>query len=588
MTTTSIPGSSSGPATPASGSSSSGGGIVRLNPFDGLFLRAEHLEQLQAYARELTHALGQAGGTGVVHGYGVTLSTANRTLNVSGGLAFDPDGRPLRMTTPTSVKLDPFTAAGGVWVIELVAKDDPFGDETVFGALCEDPCDGADASTRPYVAEHVEVRLHRFDPGATGGAKPTERRSRVAKAWFAAERSEAGALVVAASQQNPGQDGNFSAAAWSLPTDLPRSEVPGGFAEPGTVPIGILLRVEDAWVLDTWTARRDRIDTPPRRAWEGRLGMRPWDVFVAQVLQFQVQLAEEWPRAAATLAGLASRLLAIEELDDALKTLRSGLRGGVTKLVASATERLKGQVVGAAGGVGTLLDLGFVELPPAGFLPLPDGEGWTGMSVEEKVATLFGSSAELHFCACRPDVVAHAVAEAQHLDRIPLTGGGPKPEVDILVPTDSGTWSGPSYKWVAFHRRRDRDCRSETVHDLVDVYLHTAADAESLLDDLRQGRRPETLPEPRTVRYPVGGWAMPEIDVQRAVDEATAKPRQVWVVGLTESPQRARLIWVRAVLLVNKFLDEVNPGPTIAFTAVIDLPSREEIHVLAPAPIVIG
>ena len=59
------------------------------------------------------------------------------------------------------------------------------------------------------------------------------------------------------------------------------------------------------------------------------------------------------------------------------------------------------------------------------------------------------------------------------------------------------------------------------------------------------------------------------------------------MVGLTESEQRARLIWVRAVLLVNKFVDEVNPGPTMAFTAVTDLPSREEIHVLAPAPIVI-
>jgi hypothetical protein len=583
--TTSTSGSSSGPATAASAAASSGGGIVRLNPFDGLFLRAEHLEALQAYARELTHALGQAGGTGVVHGYGVTLSAADRTLNVSAGLAFDPDGRPLRMTTPTSVKLDDFTAAGGAWVIELAAKDDPFGDETVFGALCEDPCDGADGSTRPYVAELVEVHLHRFDPAAAGGAKPTERRSRVAAAWFAAERHEAGALVVAASQQNPGRDGNFGADAWSTPTDLPRSDIPGGRAEPGTVPIGVLLRVEDAWVVDTWIARRDRIDTPPRRAWEGRLGMRPWDVFVAQVLQFQVQLAEEWPRAAATLAGLANRLLAIEELDDALKTLRSGLRGGVTKLVVSASERLKGQAAPAAGGVGTLLDLGFVELPPAGFLPLPDGEGWAGMSVEEKVRALFSSSVELRFCACRPDVVAQAVEEAQHLDRIPLGGGEPKPKVDILAPTDSGTWSGPSYKWVAFHRRRDRDCR--TADDLVDVYLHTSANAESLLEGLRQGRRPETLPTPLTVRYPVGGWALPAVEVQRVVDEATAKPEEVWVVGLTESEQRARLIWVRAVLLVNKFVDEVNPGPTMAFTAVTDLPSREEIHVLAPAPIVI-
>jgi hypothetical protein len=588
MTTTSTSGSSSGPAPGASAAASPGGGIVRLNPFDGLFLRAEHLEALQAYARELTHALGQAGGTGVVHGYRVTLSPVDRKLNVSAGLAFDPDGRPLRMTTPTSVKLDDFTAAGGAWVIELVARDDPFGDETVFGALCEDPCDRADGSTRPYVAELVEVRLHRFAPGATGGSKPTERRSRVAAAWFAAERYEAGALVVAASQQNPGRDGNFSVDAWSAPTGLPRSEIPGGFAEPGTVPIGVLLRVEDAWVVDTWIARRDRIDTPPRRAWEGRLGMRPWDVFIAQVLQFQVQLAEEWPRAAVTLAGLGSRLLAIEELDEALETLRSGRRGGVSKLVSSASERLKGRVVPAAGGVGTLLDLGFVELPPAGFLPLPNGEGWAGMSVEEKVTVLFGSSVELRFCACRPDTVAHAVEEAQHLDRIPLTGGEPKPEVDILVPTDSGSWSGSGYQWVAFHRRRDRDCRSETVRDLVDVYLHTASDAESLLEGLRRGHRPETLPTPLTVRYPVGGWALPEADVQRVVDEATARPRSVSVVGLTESEQRTRLIWVRAALLVNKFVEGVNPVPTMAFTAVTDLPSHEEIHVLAPAPIVIG
>ena len=162
--TTSTSGSSSGPATAASVAASAGGGIVRLNPFDGLFLRAEHLEALQAYARELTHALGQAGGTGVVHGYGVTLSAADRKLNVSAGLAFDPDGRPLRMTTPTSVKLDPFTAAGGAWVIELVAKDNHFGDETVFGALCEDPCDGAD---RYFQSRRITAVRWSFGDGPT-------------------------------------------------------------------------------------------------------------------------------------------------------------------------------------------------------------------------------------------------------------------------------------------------------------------------------------------------------------------------------------------------------------------------------------
>jgi len=49
--------------------------------------------------------------------------------------------------------------------------------------------------------------------------------------------------------------------------------------------------VDGEWVLDAWIARRDLIATPPRDAWEWRLGLRPWAVFIAQVLQFQAQLA---------------------------------------------------------------------------------------------------------------------------------------------------------------------------------------------------------------------------------------------------------------------------------------------------------
>src|SRR4029453_8060764 len=115
--------------------------------------------QLQSYTQELTRALGQAGGMGVVHGYGLSLSTAQGRLEGGGGLAFAPNGQPLRMTSSVSVKLDDFTAERGAWVIELAAREERFGDETVFGALCEDPCDGGDGSTRPYVAELVEVRL---------------------------------------------------------------------------------------------------------------------------------------------------------------------------------------------------------------------------------------------------------------------------------------------------------------------------------------------------------------------------------------------------------------------------------------------
>jgi hypothetical protein len=580
MTTTSTSGPSAGPSAAAS---AEGGGIARLNPFDGLFLRAEHLNQLQLYTRELTRALGHAGGLGVVYGYGVSLSAVDRKLYVTPGLAFDPEGRPLRMTGPASVDLDDYTAAGGTWVIELVARDEPFGDETVFGALCDDPCADAGASTRPYVAELVEVRLHRFNPGEIGGSKPTERRSLVASAWFEAERREAGALVVTASNRSQGTTGDFSAGAWAAPTGLPRSETPKGFAEPGTVPIGVLLRVEEGWVVDAWTARRDRIDTPPRRAWQGRLGMRPWDVFVAQVLQFQVHLAEEWPRAAATLAGLTNRLLAIEELDEALRTLRSGLRGGVSKLVGSASDRLKGHFVAAGEGLGTLVGLGFVELPPAGFLPLPDDQGWTGRSVEEKVKALFNASVDLRFCACRPDFVPHAVEEAQHLDRIPLTGAKQKAQVDILVPVDSfrpaeaGSSLETDYKWVAFHRRRDRDCQP----DLVDIYLWVNQEnSAQLFESLKKGERPEKLPTPLTASYPAGGWALPAADIQRAVDDVTASGRVVSVLGLTGSRERARLAWVRAMLLVNK-LEGVQPPITMAFAAVVpDLGPHEEIHVL--------
>lgn len=35
--------------------------IARLNAFNGLFLRAEHLERMQEYTRSLAYALGQSG-----------------------------------------------------------------------------------------------------------------------------------------------------------------------------------------------------------------------------------------------------------------------------------------------------------------------------------------------------------------------------------------------------------------------------------------------------------------------------------------------------------------------------------------------
>src|SRR5205823_11127900 len=56
------------------------------------------------------------------------------------------------------------------------------------------------------------------------------------------------------------------------------------------VPIAVVGRLSSSTFIDEWVVRRERIETPTRRYWEGRMCMRPWDVFLAQVLQFQCQL----------------------------------------------------------------------------------------------------------------------------------------------------------------------------------------------------------------------------------------------------------------------------------------------------------
>ena len=61
----------------------------------------------------------------------------------------------------------------------------------------------------------------------------------------------------------------------------------------GCVPIGVVARA-GARVLffDAWTSRRERIEAPAQRYWAWRMAMRPWDVYLAHILQFQCQLHE--------------------------------------------------------------------------------------------------------------------------------------------------------------------------------------------------------------------------------------------------------------------------------------------------------
>ncbi|MGH3993421.1 MAG: hypothetical protein ACRDSN_13285, partial [Pseudonocardiaceae bacterium] len=118
-------------------------GITRLAPADGLFLRAEHLVQMQDYARDLTQALGVATGSGVIHGFRAVLD--GDTLQVGAGLAVTTAGRPLRTRQTVPIPLrDLIPACDRFWVLEVAeGVPRPFGEENVYGSVCDDPCDAS-------------------------------------------------------------------------------------------------------------------------------------------------------------------------------------------------------------------------------------------------------------------------------------------------------------------------------------------------------------------------------------------------------------------------------------------------------------
>jgi hypothetical protein len=102
-------------------------------------------------------------------------------------------------------------------------------------------------------------------------------------------------------------------------------------------------------------------------------------------------------------------------------------------------QHLRDVLVGASkkgkGVTQSLLEHGFVELPPAGFLPV---EPASAVGVEDQVRRMMGQGIDLRFLTARPDVVAQAFAESQHLARISLLWGLDNPAalepVDVFVP----------------------------------------------------------------------------------------------------------------------------------------------------------
>lgn len=498
--------------------------LRRPHYFDGRLLRADTSQVEQAHLRALAMLAGHAGGGGVVSGLDARLASAE-LLQLGAGLAIDPAGRVLLLSQAVELDLSELiersrcgdrrkTAAGvtgsakfepcatapvrppahlplptDLYLITIEWLEEPRGDDEIHAGPCDDPC--ATGAAWRYLTEGILVRAIPLDVGKLAAStafplEPKHLRSRVASAYFAGEARSMKSLFSA-----PG----LGSIPWCRGAMQP--------VGPG-VPLAVVALSGGIPIfLDAWTARRERIDAPPRRYWASRMAMRPWSAFLAQILQFQCQLHDALQRAAG--AGGAPhptrRALLAEAIDQIpnLVDIVSSYAERVAALGAAVGDSwsaslpeweaqlasfrelesdLRAAVRHLSSGNGdrALLRGGIVELPSAGYLPITP-EAATAAdrpaipTVNEQVRRLLGEGVDLRFCVTTPDAVAHALEESQHMDRISLLHGldhpDQRPEVDILVPdgivvknenldspSDQGHVIRAALDWVLFRRRR--------------------------------------------------------------------------------------------------------------------------------------
>lgn len=449
--------------------------LTRLHYFDGKFLRADALTLEQDYHRKLVQLSNLAGGWGVVHGLGISL--AQGQLALSPGLAITPTGSTVLLNQGFSASLaeliaaaqpapttgqddfadcdcsagpgDEGSAGETYYEITVGPLQGLCGNEEVYGKLCEDAC--VTDTQRPYWREGLVLRLRPFSlPLPTSSSQPLaaiHERSRLASAYFKAEPWLRASLLSASGLSGP---------LWCNPASLYNRD---------EVPIGLLARQGDSIrFIDAWSARRERMDSQARGYWQGRMRMRPWNVFLAQILQFQCQLSgvfkpesgdfdpldDDCRRLRELLVDTRRQLeLARQHYAEGSQQILSML-GDESVKIDSALKKLKqsdkqlghlAEQLGDGNEAGMalpkqrmLLGAGFVELPPAGYLPVQPGK----QPVNEQLQRMFGEGVLLHFCAARPDFIPHEVEAAQHMERISLTRGldnpNQKEEVEIFVP----------------------------------------------------------------------------------------------------------------------------------------------------------
>jgi hypothetical protein len=456
--------------------------LTRLWFFDGKFLRAAGFRLDQEYVRSLVALSNQAVGSGVVHGFDVARQAGDR-LRVEGGLALAPSGRVTYLPQQVEVSLadliarstgsfDPAAAPTGgsadfgrcppdagldpdvvvparpLYLLTVAGTEALCGEEERFGQLCEDAC--ATETDRSTVVEGVRLRVRELaltlPVSRTVPFTDLHLRSRVASAYYEQERRAVPSMVSGAGLRNP---------VWCAGADGIGGD---------EVPLAVLDRSGAVTsMVDGWIARRELMEATPRRYWAWRTSMRPWDIFLAQVLQFQCQLLDlgaggDGGGLPDPCAGERGTLAAADEVlrtlvdepgraptagDAVAKTIAAvrttSLVAGVSPDAYSriAAVRAKISSVLAGGAVAPtgslLLDGGVIETPSAGYLPVS-----LDSDVADQVRAVFGTGVDLRFCAVRPDYVPQALCEAQHMDRISLTRGLDDPAdleaVDVLVP----------------------------------------------------------------------------------------------------------------------------------------------------------
>lgn len=449
--------------------------LTRLHYFDGKFLRADAFALEQDYHRARTRLSNIAGGWGVVNGLSIAL--AGNQLTVGAGLAITAAGNfvlatgdfgadlaeLIEVATPAPVSGNSefddcleakpgFTESSGLNLYEITVGpvEGLCGNEAVYGKLCESAC--VSSSQHPYWREGVVLRLRpislKLPVSSAIPFSSTHLRNRVASAYFAAEPWLTPPALSAA---------GLASDLWCNPASLyGRDEVV----------IGLLARDGGVnRVIDAWSGRRERMDTQARSYWQGRMAMRPWNVFVAQILQFQCQLAGLFdgtggvinpPDDCEALRQLLDKTRKeIEALHKKYSTgtqkiLKQFGEKALKKDAQSVADQVKASYAelyeisetlnkaelgqGALPKNRLLLNAGFVELPPAGYLPVVPGK----QSLQEQLSRMFGEGVRLHYHAVRRDEIAHLVEEAQHMERISLTRGlddaSRIEDVEIFVP----------------------------------------------------------------------------------------------------------------------------------------------------------